>query len=382
MKIENTVFNWRLLKLDEIRRQAAIVSGTEKFPIDGQQLKFLELLHSGMSIYEAAIHHFQKNLRFSFLDLRAMLEFIASEDLIKDPVFKSAFTHLWEEPKGLMASLSEQVFGGPSDVVKVREEVRDLPLFRTFDQEMMTAVFRHSKVVNAPAKIMICQKGVEQRNLFVLLRGKAAVYEFARKGIEPRKVATLEAGSVFGEVGFFLGEPRTASVMTEEPSVILNISYSDGLLDRLTKKDGAKELQQRCRVIHAMLKTDFFRNVPHDCFDALMLAGRHKTFGAQSRLCREGELGESCYLIVQGEANVTLKGKSVRTLGTGECFGEVAFLLNRGIRTATVTSKTEVDALELTAQQFHKLLAGNVDLGCIFEAMAKERMAQDKTRVS
>ena len=382
MKIENKIFDWHHIDLAEVRRSAAIKGrGKATLSINGQQLKFLELLHSGMSIGEASNHHFGKNLQLSFIKIREMLEFIAAQDLVTDEAFKAYFVHNWEEQKGLFDSLSERVFGPAPEIVKVKDEVRALPFFRSLPTEQVNMFFKHAKVIETPAKIVVCQIGQTQRSLFVLLRGKVAVYSPDDLG-KMRKIVTLNEGSVFGEVGFFLGEPRTANVITEENSLILKISFHPDLYDGVTAKNSAEELQQRCRVIHALLKSEMFRDVPRDCFDALMRSGERKRFSMRTRICREGENGESCYLIVQGEAEVFKGGKSVRKLGQGDYFGEVALLLNRGVRSASVTCTSEVLALEITVDNFHKLLAENLQLACVFECMAIERFSGDRARAS
>ena len=50
---------------------------------------------------------------------------------------------------------------------------------------------------------------------------------------------------------------------------------------------------------------------------------------------RQGDRGEHFYIVRSGRADVLLDGRIVRTLGPGECFGEIALLQDRP-RTATV----------------------------------------------
>jgi CRP-like cAMP-binding protein len=72
-------------------------------------------------------------------------------------------------------------------------------------------------------------------------------------------------------------------------------------------------------------------------------------------IAREGEPGVGLFVIVEGEAEVTIGGMKKATLGPGEFFGEIA-LLDGGPRTATVTATTDVKLLGLTEWVFRGLM--------------------------
>jgi CRP/FNR family cyclic AMP-dependent transcriptional regulator len=76
---------------------------------------------------------------------------------------------------------------------------------------------------------------------------------------------------------------------------------------------------------------------------------------AGKALTKEGQSGSEFFVILDGEAEVTQKGKRIRTLGPGDFFGEIA-LLEAGPRTATVTATTPLRFFVLTQTNFHYLL--------------------------
>ncbi len=84
-------------------------------------------------------------------------------------------------------------------------------------------------------------------------------------------------------------------------------------------------------------------------------------------LVEQGKIGRECFVIVDGAAIVKRNGRKVATLGPGDYFGELS-LLDKGVRTATVTANTPMTVLVLGPREFsgvldavpglaHKLLA-------------------------
>jgi CRP/FNR family cyclic AMP-dependent transcriptional regulator len=75
-------------------------------------------------------------------------------------------------------------------------------------------------------------------------------------------------------------------------------------------------------------------------------------------LCKEGEAGREFFVIVDGEVEITRKGKRVATRGSGDFFGEIA-LLEDTPRMATVTAKTPLRFFVLTRRDFRHLVDVN-----------------------
>jgi len=67
---------------------------------------------------------------------------------------------------------------------------------------------------------------------------------------------------------------------------------------------------------------------------------------AGQTIISEGELGESFFIIVSGQMSVTVDGKSIATLGAGECVGEMAYLAESQ-RTASVVALEDATLLEI-----------------------------------
>ena len=78
-------------------------------------------------------------------------------------------------------------------------------------------------------------------------------------------------------------------------------------------------------------------------------------------LTREGDTGQEFFVLVEGKAEVSVKGKSLGERGAGEFLGEIA-LLEDTKRTATVTATTPLRLFVLTRQDFRRLVDQNPDV--------------------
>jgi hypothetical protein len=75
-----------------------------------------------------------------------------------------------------------------------------------------------------------------------------------------------------------------------------------------------------------------------------------RTIDTDTIIIREGEQGESFYILIDGEVGVTLTGKPLSTLQPGGCFGEILyFTAAAGRRTTTIVAATRITVLEIKA---------------------------------
>jgi voltage-gated potassium channel len=77
-------------------------------------------------------------------------------------------------------------------------------------------------------------------------------------------------------------------------------------------------------------------------------------FSAGTTLTGEGASGYSFFVLRDGSATVTIDGVEVRTLVTGDFFGELA-ILGDGRRTATIKTAAPCQVLVLFGTEFRRL---------------------------
>jgi CRP-like cAMP-binding protein len=76
-----------------------------------------------------------------------------------------------------------------------------------------------------------------------------------------------------------------------------------------------------------------------------------RTFPAGAVLTEQDETGVSFGVIMDGQAAVSVHGRTARTLGPGDYFGEMA-LIDHSYRSATITAETDLRCLLFTAWIF------------------------------
>ena len=78
-------------------------------------------------------------------------------------------------------------------------------------------------------------------------------------------------------------------------------------------------------------------------------------FDAGATLMEEGHTGRECFVLLSGEAFVTIDDEPVALIGPGDVVGEMA-VLEHEPRVATVTAWSPVDALVFSTQEFDSVL--------------------------
>jgi len=109
-------------------------------------------------------------------------------------------------------------------------------------------------------------------------------------------------------------------------------------------------------------------------------------FACGEALCREGEPGDSFYIIRSGQGTVSLAdpdGQSmpVAQLGAGGFFGEMS-LLTGETRSATARAETDVEAWCVSKKDFAGLLKADIDLAGKLAAILEKRGAERRAKLA
>jgi len=120
-----------------------------------------------------------------------------------------------------------------------------------------------------------------------------------------------------------------------------------------------------------------FAGIPEAQLQRIANGVKERRFEPGASIVSAGETGHGFYLIVHGQAEVKREGRTVRTLGPGDYFGELA-LVREIPRTATVMAKEPTTCLALTRWDFKGILDANPQIAIRLLETVAGRVREDE----
>jgi small-conductance mechanosensitive channel/CRP-like cAMP-binding protein len=131
---------------------------------------------------------------------------------------------------------------------------------------------------------------------------------------------------------------------------------------------------RRREVAASLSNTDLFSPLPEEVRNAIASACVVAEYGNGEGIVRQGEPGQSMFIVARGEVSVLLEPgrEEVARIAAGGYFGEMSLLTGEP-RTATVVALGDVSVIELNADLFRRLAAEHP---AAIEQMAVSAMAR------
>jgi len=318
---------------------------------------------------EAAISFYKKGAE-SFIRLGFTLKAVA--------VCKMILT-LDADQKDVQAKIAE-LHGAAGKPSPREPEVPRTPLFSELANDEFLEVLKKVKSAEFVPGAYVFREGDPGDSIFLIADGEVEVIGSARDGVKVT-LARLPEGSVFGEFGFFLGSRRTMDVRAVTKATVLELKKAD-LGEIMSSYPRVEEVLfdfYKERVVDTLLAmTELFRPLsPEDRKEVLARVER-SAWGAGEDIVKEGEAGQTMYLIKSGEVEVWVRGaggerSEVARLGPGDFFGEVALATSRP-RVATVTAATDVELVEIGRPVIRDLAFRYPEIKERLEKVIRERL--------
>jgi CRP-like cAMP-binding protein len=108
-------------------------------------------------------------------------------------------------------------------------------------------------------------------------------------------------------------------------------------------------------LVDTLRRFNLFADLDRAQLEAIADPESERSFAARERILRRGMSGTGFYVILDGEATVTLGGEELNRLRQGDFFGEISTLLDEPL-TADVTADTPVRVLEIAGPRLEAFL--------------------------
>jgi len=135
------------------------------------------------------------------------------------------------------------------------------------------------------------------------------------------------------------------------------------------------------RGVHLLAAVPLFSDLSSRHLKRMADLAEEVRFSAGDPIVQEGQPGGTFYVILEGEAKVTRKGRKLNELYPGDFFGEVS-LLDGGPRPATVSAETPIVAIRLFRKEFAKLISADPEIALKIVAELASRIRRTHRSVT
>jgi CRP-like cAMP-binding protein len=261
-----------------------------------------------------------------------------------------------------------------------------VPLFDDLSQDaFVELVNKLSYHRHVPGQLII-REGDPGRSFFVIVEGKVRIYKQA--GDKELTLAHLGEGAFFGEMALLSGAPRTANVVAQEETELLEVT--DLVLRDLAAKhpqviQSLKNFYRQRLLNNVMAISPLFRDFDPGERKAIVEKFKLRQAAAGDVLISEGKNSDGLYVVMHGSVNVAAK-KGDKPVGLarlkeGEIFGEMS-LLTRKPATATVTAHGNAILLKLPRESFQELVLTHPQILELVSELTEQRKSATEAILS
>jgi putative peptide zinc metalloprotease protein len=259
--------------------------------------------------------------------------------------------------------------------VEAAEMIDQLALFEDVPEDELSELAGRVRLRSFSAGQPVVRQGERAEAFYVVRKGVLRVVEEdPATGEEIRTLRSLGRGESFGEVGLAEAAPRTATVRAADDVEVFEIDKGTfgELLGGILR---APRFAPTMQAVADLRKMACFSHLETDELVDLVQQGEWVNVAPKEAIVEQGEAGDDFFAISSGQVEVRQDGQSIRTLGPGAYFGEIALLLDVP-RTATVRAVTPVRAFRLGREGFDKLIRDSFHKGTLNPVISLDRVEE------
>jgi CRP/FNR family transcriptional regulator, cyclic AMP receptor protein len=142
----------------------------------------------------------------------------------------------------------------------------------------------------------------------------------------------------------------------------------------------------RDAIVELLRRVSLFSELSGEELEQIARVAVPRSYPGGSIILREGDPGDTCYLLRSGRARVVRQhadGRAITltNLGPGEIFGELA-MFDGEVRSATVEATDDVQAVAILAGDLKRLLSGHPEIAVKLLGALAARLRETNARIS
>jgi len=266
----------------------------------------------------------------------------------------------------------------------LRVELANTPLFGDLDAASLYTLIKGIRVVNLEEGQVLFRQGDAASTLYVIVEG--AVVPIA-EGERRRRLAVLERGEFFGEIGLLTKQPRNATIEAIVDTKLLAIDRRV-LWELIAKQPSvAKSLLRflRARLIDRQIRTNlFFAAFAHAEREAVARQFRILEVKDGTRIVEQGKPADGLFVVLSGSLTRIdrARDKELGVFGLGDVFGGLS-LLDGMPASYDVITRGKCWLVVLGEGRFRRILEANPRLARVIRRLTnEERPAQGRPSIT
>lgn len=224
-------------------------------------------------------------------------------------------------------------------------------LFQHLDSEDLQKILLAFTEIRVSEGETFIRQGDDGDCLYLIEKGTVDVFKHTPDNPEPTKMCVMTSGDAVGELALMYNCPRAATVVAQTDVVLWALDR--GTFNHIVKEAAAKRrdlYESFLKEVEILKSTDpYERSKLSDALKSI-------TFAPNQVIIKQGDIGDTFYIIESGKAVALKDGEVVMNYGRGDYFGELALLKDQP-RAATVKALEEpVRCVSLNRHSFKRLL--------------------------
>ncbi len=266
-------------------------------------------------------------------------------------------------------------------------ELPDIPLFSSLPPDVFSEFVEMMEIEHYTGGAVVLWEGEAGDAFYVVAAGTAKVTRQAEDGTDV-ELASLGAGQFFGEMAYFSGGNRMATVVAGDELTLLVLSRTvlDAIVDRYP--DVARIMQQyyRERLLNIIFScSPLFQSLGE--VDRRYLADEFEYLEARAGeiLIQQGQAGEGLFILAQGTVRASSRVKDETIdypdMLEGAIFGEISLLTDKPA-TATCVTATDSTLFKLPKGIFSAMIEQHPEIEALAKDIARERYDRSRKMVA